>query len=365
MAVDMTPKVGDYSINIPITFDYRGGRSGNVKGKIIISIADVILTIIMMVGVSLNEDFELWQKVIFLPCILYMGGLVMRYLVFRENYYSNIYEQLKADDFELKLDYIWQIFDIDSVYPYICYYKNGYKGIFVRMEKDAITGKDGTNVFNHYESVGNAYNICHSLNMNMVHIDYMDNVGNDARMQQLYDDLTFVENPDMQTMLIDIYENLKSEMSRNYACFDIYLFLTRDNLKNFLYNVHTVANAMLSGNFITYKVLDKYEIAKVCVSLFNFHEFSVLEACESTMSAEGHTGIVPISISHADGTVEVLNKTVEEKAAEKEFAERRRADAEAEKRNRRRRKRKSGSGGTLDELSQLPQEDLDLFDDIN
>ena len=57
MAVDMTPKVGDYSINIPITFDYRGGRAGNIKGKIIISIADVVLTIIMCP----------WQKLYGMP----------------------------------------------------------------------------------------------------------------------------------------------------------------------------------------------------------------------------------------------------------------------------------------------------------
>lgn len=50
MAVDMTPQPGDTSINLPITFDYKGGRGENKKGKIILSIADVLLTIIFTVG---------------------------------------------------------------------------------------------------------------------------------------------------------------------------------------------------------------------------------------------------------------------------------------------------------------------------
>ena len=62
-------------------------------------------------------------------------------------------------------------------------------------------------MYDHYEAIGDAYNLDHSLNMDMVHIDYMDNVGNDSRMQKLYDDLNYVENQDMHEMLIDIYSN--------------------------------------------------------------------------------------------------------------------------------------------------------------
>lgn len=367
MAVDMTPKPGDSAINLPITFDYKGGRASNVKGKILVAAADVLLTVIFTVGVCLNNNFELWQKCLFAIGILYVGIFILRFFVFRELYYSDIYEDLKASDFELKLDYIWQIFDIDVTYPYICYFKNGYKGIFVRMEKDAITGKPAENVFDHYESIGDAYNLCHSLNMNMVHIDYMDNVGNDSRMKRLYDDLAFVDNPDMQIMMIDIYDNLQLEMSRNYSCFDVYLFLTRDNLKNFVYNVQNVANTMLSGNFITYKILDRYEIAKVCTSLFNLHDFSILDACESTMVGESNSGVIPIRVVHGDGTVDKLGKTVAEKKLERETAERRRKEEEAEalKRRheaRRTRKSKSGSkntksGGT----SSSDDDNIDLF----
>lgn len=366
MAVDMTPQPGDTSINLPITFDYKGGRGENKKGKIILSIADVLLTVIFTVGCASNDSLEIWMRFL-LPCVvLYIGLFILRFFVFRELWFSDVYETLKATDYDLKLDQIWQIFDIDFEYPYICYFKNGYKGIFVRMEKDAITGKVGDAQFNHYSAIGDAYNVAHSLNMNIVHIDYMDNVGNDTRMQKLYDDLVFVENPDMQEMLIDIYSNLQDEMSQNYASFDIYLFLTRDKLNNFVYNMQTVCNYMLGGNFITYKVLDRFEISRVCVALFNLHDFSIVEACENVLSGVEHHGVIPIKVKHGDGTEEIFNKTTAEKkviAAEnarkqkERLAEQERQKAEAKQR------KKNAKLGIKPKEKKKDMTELDLFDE--
>lgn len=366
MAVDMTPQPGDTSINLPITFDYKGGRGENKKGKIILSIADVLLTVIFTVGCASNDNLEIWMRFL-LPCVvLYIGLFILRFFVFRELWFSDVYETLKATDYDLKLDKIWQIFDIDFEYPYICYFKNGYKGIFVRMEKDAITGKVGNAQFDHYSAIGDAYNVAHSLNMNIVHIDYMDNVGNDTRMQKLYDDLVFVENPDMQEMLIDIYSNLQDEMSQNYASFDIYLFLTRDKLNNFVYNMQTVCNYMLGGNFITYKVLDRFEISRVCVALFNLHDFSIVEACENVLSGVEHHGVIPIKVKHGDGTEEIFNKTTAEKkviAAEnarkqkERLAEQERQKAEAKQR------KKNAKLGIKPKEKKKDMTELDLFDE--
>lgn len=366
MAVDMTPQPGDTSINLPITFDYKGGRGENKKGKIILSIADVLLTVIFTVGCASNDNLEIWMRFL-LPCVvLYIGLFILRFFVFRELWFSDVYETLKATDYDLKLDQIWQIFDIDFEYPYICYFKNGYKGIFVRMEKDAITGKVGDAQFDHYSAIGDAYNVAHSLNMNIVHIDYMDNVGNDTRMQKLYDDLVFVENPDMQEMLIDIYSNLQDEMSQNYASFDIYLFLTRDKLNNLVYNMQTVCNYMLGGNFITYKVLDRFEISRVCVALFNLHDFSIVEACENVLSGVEHHGVIPIKVKHGDGTEEIFNKTTAEKkviAAEnarkqkERLAEQERQKAEAKQR------KKNAKLGIKPKEKKKDMTELDLFDE--
>lgn len=342
MSVEMQPQSGDTYINLPVTFDYRGGRSANKKNKIIATILIVVFVIIGVVVSFLNDNLVLWQQVVYSMVVCYIGLLLLRFVVLKEGYYSKIYEGLVQQDYVLDVGYLWQIFDIEPEYPYTCYYKNGQKGIFIRMEKDAVTGKPDTADFDHYEAISNAYNVAHALNMNIVHIDYMDNVGNDPRLQNLMDGLSDVENPDMQDLLQDIYENLQDEMSRTYTSFDIYLFLTRDKFDNFIYNVQTVANTMLGGNYITYKVLNRSEISGVCKALFNLHDFSIIDACE-TVVATGHHGVVPIRVTHADGSVDVLNKTVaEKKAAQEEAMRKALEEQEARKKKRKKESKKEG-----------------------
>ena len=341
MSVDMTPQRGDYSINLPITFDYKGGREQGKKGRIVISAITMILTMAGVFSLASNEDFEIWQRVLYPLAVFYVGLFIMRFAVFRELWFSDTYEELVVTDYELPVTDYWQVFDIDYEYPYICYFKNGYKGVFVRLEKDAVVGKPEDSMFDHYEAIGNAYNLAHSLNLNIIHIDYMDNIGNDMRMQTLNNELIHIKNPDMQGMMADIYTHLQEEMERNYSCFDVYLFMTKDVASNFIYNIQAICGQMLGGNFITYKVLDRFDISRVCATLMNLHDFSVVEANESVLHSRHHQGIVPIAVYENDRLVLELNKTVEEKRQLAEIAKQRALDAEIEKRKLKQEKRKS------------------------
>ena len=355
----MQPSPQDTSIQIPITFDYKGGRHENSKNKVIMTTVTIILGTVFIVGIALNDQMELWKRILIDLLIFYGALLFLRYVVFKELYYSDIYENLKAIDFQPPITTLWKIFDIDYEYPYICYYKNGVKGIFVRMEKDAVTGKGENACYNHYEAISDAYNLAYSLNMDIRHIDYMDNVGNDSRLQDLYDNLKDVENPDMEEMLIDIYTNLQNEMSLNYASFDIYLFLTRDKTENFVYNMQKVCSTMLGGNFITYRVLNRIDIRSVCMALFNLHDFSVTDACEEVLNDDAHKGIVPIRVFYEDGSVEKLNETQEEKRIRLQEQERRMREAKEEAKAAKRRKKVKNNTQVND--NQGTSDDLDLF----
>lgn len=359
----MEPQVGDDYINIPVTFDYHGGRGGNKKNKIIATIAIIVVVGIIMTGVILNDEMFIYKKLLIAFLAFYIGLVLLRFLIFRELYFSDIYEELLASDLVMDITQIWQIFEVGNEYPYICYYKNGYKGIFVKMEKGTVTGKTVENEFAHYDAVGEAYNLAHALNMNIVHVDYMDNVGKDTRLQHLYSNLSDVKNPDMQSMLIDIYDNWQLEMSMNYASYDIYLFLTRDRLELFIDNVQAVVNTMLGGNFITYRVMNRNDIANLCTALFNLHNFSVNDACEKALSYDVHNDIVPIKVTHVDGTVEVLNKTREEKR--EELAERVRKQEEAKHDAKVRKQREKLKRKGLLKEPDLDNKDIELFDDNN
>ena len=149
-------------------------------------------------------------------------------------------------------------------------------------------------------------------------------------------------------------------MKMNYSSFDVYLFLTRDKLDSLVYNVQSVVSTMLGGNFISYKVLDRVEIASVCPALFNLEEFSFIEACESVLESDNNRGIVPIKVIRADGSEEKLNKTQEEKKRDLELQAKRIEDAKAERRRRKNNKKFKIHEDTVDIGK---DEDLNLFGD--
>lgn len=329
--VDMQPQAGDYSIQIPITFDYKGGRGeNNRKNNIIIGIVFGILAI-GTIAFFVLVDIEVWQKVLYGLIATYIWLLIARIVGFNELYFSDIYETLLERDFTLYTEDMWRIFNIETNYPYICYFKNGLKGIFVSMERDAITGKPETAVYDHYEAVSEAYNLAHSLNMNIIHIDYMDTVGNDVRLQKMKQDAGNIRNPKMKDTMQLIYSHLEREMGNNYASHDIYLFLTKDDKTNFFYNVQNVVTTMLGGNFITYTMMNRDDISTMVKGLWNIHDFSILKACHNLIEDELVDGIRAISVTHSDGRVDILNKTTEEEEMELELRLRKEQDEYNEK----------------------------------
>ena len=173
----------------------------------------------------------------------------------------------------------------------------------------------------------------------------------------------------MRDMIRDIYTNLESEMTTNYASHDIYLFITREDKSNFFYNVQNVASTMLGGNFITYSVMNREDLSVMCQELFNFHEFSILTACQKLIENEVIGGIRPISVTHGDGSVEVINMTTKEQRLDREMKARQAYEKEEErkknrhnKRREEREKKKSQKKGRNVEINQdINDTDLDLF----
>ena len=360
----MRPKEHDDSIQIPITFDYKGGRSSNTRLKTIASFVIFLIMIVATVGIVVAPFSYPIVKLGLVAFVFYILLFIVRFVIFRESYYSRVYEGLINKDFKLDITSIWSIFEISDTYPYIVYFKNGQKGLFVRMEMGTITGKSETVMYDHYEAISDAYNIAHSLNMNIIHIDYMDNVGNDSRLLKMQHDLLKVKNPEMRDMLSDIYANLQDEMTRNYANFDVYLFLTKDKIDNFIYNVRMVANKMTEGNFITYKIMNHDDIANTAKAIFNLHEFSAIKANSYTLQDHEATGIIPIRLYHPNGMVEEINPTQAEKRERLANSSRRSKENRLARKELRRKerelRRKKRRGQKVDNFDDM---ELDLFGD--
>lgn len=360
----MRPEPDDTTIRLPVTFDYHGGRADNRKSSIIVGIVLFLVAIVLTVLFIRNSQAGIVLKIIEIAVTWVALSFFVRFKLLKESTFSDAYETLKEVDNIPDTDSFWNIYEIDDEYPYVCHFKNGVAGVFVRLEKDVVVGKPADLSYLHYEAISDAYNVAGSLNINMVHIDYMDNVGNDARLRSLYDSLDNCDNPDMKEAMLSIYANLQDDMSQYYASYDVYLFTTKLKQDQLWYNVKSVIDTLLGGNYLSYSALDIDGVRTTCIALFNLTEFSAKEACENIFKGDKFRGIVPIRLENLDGVKE-LGKTQEQIRQERLEAERAKMEKKGKKKGT---GSKSVSSKTAESTksesnskSNTDSEDLDIF----
>lgn len=314
--MSMQPKVHDVTVRLPVTFNYSKPSKNTTFATVVSTLVCVLLTVLISVLIFKSKKVLL-LKIILEIIVLVAMTFILRFFIWKENLYKDAFENLEECNFCPSVNSFWNIYDVEREYPYIAHFKggNGEKGIFVRFEKGIISGLTDELIYNHYDAISEAYNLVGKSNINMTHIDYMDNLGNDDRLATLNGQLQNCPYEELRDVVSCIYGNLQQKMILEYTSYDVYCF--RSNLKNdvFWFNVLDIIEQMTSSgksNFVAYTVLDLDGIRKIAPALLNLEEFSAIEACNSTYNSVGVSKIKPIELVKASGEVEKLGDTDEE-----------------------------------------------------
>lgn len=362
----MRPTLGARTMMLPITFDYSGGRGESKKTKLVWSVILAVIMLVVSLGVMFNKKGFFATNILLAIALLYGTTLIIRFPIMKEGKLRKDSGALKRTDMKKGFEDIWGIHSIDEEYPYYCRYRNGKSGIFIRLNKDVILGKYSESEFEHYEAIGDAYNIAGAGSIQMCHIDCMDNVGTDERLEDSFIQLGSVLNPDVKDVLTDIFTFQQSLMMERVTTFDIYVFTWRGSDINAWNTIQQILSCFLQANYINYHILDADDLRDLTKTLFNVKDFSVIQAMSnafrSTDSVEKEMqgiqsfgGITPISLIKENGEEVKLGKTQEEKEEERRIAER---EKQLRKEELKRRKSKKSSK----KVKQEQELDLDIDD---
>jgi len=348
----MRPRKGDSVVNLPVTFDYSGGRKESNKSKILWACVVAVLGLIVGVGTMTSDDGFFLFNIIFGLLIMFGVTLIIRFGIMKEHKVRDRMVKLEDDDYKKDFSDLWGIYSMDDTHPYYAHLRNGRTALYIQFEKDVILGKVVDSEYDHYEAIADAYNVAGAMQIGVCHIDYMDNIGSDDRLVECFNDLPSVENPDMRNMLTDVYTNLQKMMETSVSTFDVYVFTFKGSESTFWYNLQQVISCFLEANYVSFKILDQNDLRDLSKSLFNLHDFSVVEASSSTFDKKKYAGVVPISVVSQDGTETIINKTMEEKKEEKRIKEKESRLKKEEDKRRKKNKKKSKS---------TSEEEIDIF----
>lgn len=343
----MRPKMGASSLVLPITFDYSGGRADKSRTAKTWSIILAVLGSIICVGNLFNKERNFFLSLLISIVIASIFLFIIRFPLQKEGKLRTEKIKLKDSDGVLNPQSFWGIYDIEEIYPHICRFRTGKSGVFILLNKDVILGKFTEAEFDHYEAIGDAYNIAGSSNIQMCHLDYMDIVGSDKRLDQSFIELQNVKNEDVKDILTDIYTFQQEQMSRMITTFDAYVFLWSGNDITAWNTIQRILSCLMDANYRSYQVLDRSAIRELASTILMLQNFSAEDSMLKAFVSESSRGVVPIQVIHSDGTVEKLNKTVAEKREEAELAEKRKQAKREERQN--------------SKKKQSNEEEIDLF----
>lgn len=313
---EMRPHVGSSMINIPITFDYKGGRKESQRTRYIWSVFISILGLLISISAMFSSEGSVIYNMA-ISCLILCGTMfIVRFLLLKEGTLRREYLTEKKEDYKLEETELWGIYEIEKSYPYYCRFRDGKSGIFVRLNKDVVLGKYSESEFQHYEAIGDALKMVGESNIRICHIDYMDNVGTDERLDECFRNLNSVENPDIRDILTDIFSYQKKQMLERVSTFDVYLFMWQDGIDiTAWYSIRRILGCLLGANYRSYHVLDRYDLRDLAKVVFNLDSFSVIGAVKKAVTANAYDGVIPIKTVDIYGNEVKINPTISEKRA--------------------------------------------------
>ena len=351
----MIPEEDSYVVTIPITFDVNSKPQGLTNDKFILS-AVFFAVWIALVIISFFVDTEIISKILFDIGSFFVMMFIVRFLLLREGYFKSRRNDLVEKDYQYPYSQFWNIYEVDNAWPHICRFTNGLKAVFVRFDKDVIVGRESNNEYLHYEAISEAYMQMHKRGIECVHIDYMDTVGKDDRVNCLFKMANETENEELSDVLTRLFDNVSVMMQHSYASYDVYCFYYNGKEDLFLDELDVVLNEFMQANYISRTFLDKEEINELVKSIFNLRRFSVNYACDKLFTDLGGSHYLTAIWVERGNERKILNKTREEKAAEQEVR--------MEEKNLRKNKRKKTSYEKKLEKMRA-NEEIDIFGDAD
>lgn len=345
----MRPKPGDEKVRIPVTFDGLLPNRGLDKSRWLwaglVQLFWIAASCIAIFGGTGPV------RILFPVCSFIIQITLVRYLVLRESYFKKQRKELLEKEYSFDDTLFWDIYAIDEGYPYVCHFSSGLKAVFIQMEKDVVVGTPDDAEYMHYECIASAYQQAARRGIECMHVDYMDTVGKDTRMDNLFAQANSCKNPDLRDVLVRMFDNVEYQMQSAYAAYDVYAFYFTCKDSVFWDELQGILSSFQEANYTRARALSRNEIGKFAEALFELEDFSVNAVCDNLFAESVRSSYLrPIWVER-DGERKILAKTAEEIAEAKTIAA---AEKEIAKTKPKRRKRKK-----KDE----EPDDIDLFDE--
>lgn len=331
MVVDLKPVRGSNYIDIPLTLDVA--NSASYINKMKLTIGYLIVVGIVIAALILSVVFRTVQ--VFLLCVVatVIGIVLMRYCWFDERRYRKCYRNIAEHNNAYGSDMFWSIYEVSEGKMPICYYKNGQKALFVAFEKDIKIGADTDASEDHWDALTAAYRQLAYKKIQFMHIDYMDSIGKNKRLDATVDRLLQTPNTELRRLLGITFDYQKQLLQDSYLTYDVFVFYYNGDDNTFRADIETILNQMLQANYSHYYYMHIDELRELAKSLYGMSEFSALQATEAVFGDNSIKKKIKVISYTKNGDIVKVHKTREEELAEAQAQQEAKKQAKHKRKN--------------------------------
>lgn len=269
----MRPERGSYEVDIPITFDMPLKKNDIGKEKVLV--ASMIFGGWFLVALLMFTIEDALERVLKQGLSFFIVVEVVRYIVFREKYYLRVMQSMLEASNRITYKTFWGIYEVTEQLPTIVRFEGGVSGMFLGLDKDVVVGVGTDNEDVHYEQIAEALGYAIKNGLELVHIDSMEVVGKDKRMDNFRDDILRVEHKGIKSMMLDIYDELMWGMKHRYASYDIYCVYGKMSDAMLRDVVMQIGERFKHANYVDFDILNRYDIETLVKDVFEIKDFNI------------------------------------------------------------------------------------------
>ena len=223
-------------------------------------------------------------RLITILALLFVSSLIIRFIVFEESYFYKMYKKTLTYS-DPTSDVFWNISSIkDTQNGSILLFSDLKIGVFVKLKRGSIIGKNKDFMEQHYDAVSDFLSEIVGRGYMFVHLNMMERADNDDRLDKLALQIAKTSNPNMKRLLELQTGHLRNTTRNTLYESDYYLIYTdrAERFDNIIRDVEDCLEFALNGSYNGYFELDKREVIDVHKELMGVSYFDYNSATVNT-----------------------------------------------------------------------------------
>ena len=223
-------------------------------------------------------------RLITILALLFISSLIVRFIVFEESYFYKMYKKTLTYS-DPTSDVFWNISSIkDTQNGSILLFSDLKIGVFVKLKRGSIIGKNKDFMEQHYDAVSDFLSEIVGRGYMFVHLNMMERADNDDRLDKLALQIAKTSNPNMKRLLELQTGHLRNTTRNTLYESDYYLIYTdrAERFDNIIRDVEDCLEFALNGSYNGYFELDKREVIDVHKELMGVSYFDYNSATVNT-----------------------------------------------------------------------------------